>query len=129
MRKPDPPAPEGGPRVVFVYYRIQPARVPRLQRAFAESLSKAGPWRAQLMRRVDEVAAGDGADPGDLQTWMEVYWLAEGPAVDLPAGDGQSIPPAGRQAAHQRIEGLAQAAGIVDLVDGARHYEVFEACA
>ncbi len=95
-------------RVVFVYYRIQPARVPALLLAFERGMADAGEWKARLMRRIDEEAG--------LQTWMEIYSLRD----EAPSSNGSL---------QESIERCARAAGIVDLVDGARHYEIFEPCA
>ena len=108
-----------GRRVVFVYYRILSARVPALLEAFAKSMADVGGWNARLMRKVDGLAgrgvtadeAGQAED--GVQTWMEVYSLADEVTLDV----------------QPMIERLAFAAGIVDLVDGERHYEIFEPCA
>ena len=119
-----------GPRAVFVYYKISRAQVAQLQRAFAQVASTPHSWRAQLMRRAE--AAGSSMDPeGDLQTWMEIYWLDEAAIVQSLSSEGR--PGQARawdhEAARQAIEGRARAAGIVDLIDGDRHYEAFESCA
>jgi len=101
-------------RVVFVYYRLRPSHVPALLQAFERGMSTAGAWEARLMRRVDaDGPPGEGAVP---QTWMEIYSLLG----EAPRSNG---------ALREAIERCARAAGIVGLVDGARHYEIFEPCA
>jgi hypothetical protein len=111
---PAPDLPAGGRKAVFVYYRLPLERIPALRRAFV-GLASAGPWRGQLMRKIPVQPAGAG-DDDHLQTWMEVYWLAE----DAPPEP---------QVLQRTIERCAQAAGIAELIEGERHYEVFEACA
>jgi hypothetical protein len=99
-------------RVVFVYYQVRAARIPALLQAFERGRSLAGGWEARLMRRVDAALA----DEATLQTWMEIYSLRD------------EAPPS-NDSLQESIECCARAAGIVDLVDGARHYEIFEPCA
>ena len=96
---------------VFVYYTLAADKAPDLRQAAARLGSVDAPWRLELMRRAD-------VDPQatQLQTWMEVYTLEDS---------------AHRDPAELRhlIEVRAQEAGILDLIDGTRHYEVFETCA
>ena len=113
-------------RAVFVYYKVAASKIARLKEAVAVLVAASVgprttaslPWRIELMRRVPD-------DPSsDLQTWMEIHWLADAAADQGDQGDGGA--PA---VIRQRIEACAAAAGIVELIDGERHYEVFESCA
>jgi hypothetical protein len=109
------PGSQGGARerrVVFVYYRVRPGHVPALLLAFERGMSRAGGWEARLMRRVDAALGDDAA----LQTWMEIYSLCD-------------EAPASNDFLQESIERCARTAGMVDLIDGARHYEIFEPCA
>jgi len=58
----------------------------------------------------------DGQQPAALQTWMEVYRLPDGA-------------PSENELVQAAIDGWARAAGILELIDGERHYEIFETCA
>ena len=147
MPQPEPVAPLYRRRAFFVYYQVARSQADRLQVAFAAAASTASaplPWQAELMRRAEPSgpSAAAGAPPAagnDLQTWMEVYWLADG--LDAAAGAGRDeMGAATRQAQapvegwdpsplRQLIEARAGAAGILDLVHGERHYEAFESCA
>lgn len=111
---PAPDASADGRRAFFVYYRLRPERVPALLQAFA-GLRMTIPCRARLMRKA-ELVEDQGGDGSCGQTWMEVYWLADDAPTDV-------------QALQQAIECCADAAGIVALIDGERHYEAFETCA
>lgn len=98
-------------RAIFVYYKLAAKRAPRLQQAFAALALPSTSWHLELMRRVD---AGESAD--GLQTWMEIYRFD---------GEEQRDPALLRQL----IETRTRDTGILALIDGDRHYEVFESCA
>ena len=110
------PAAGIGRRAVFVYYTVAADKAQRLQQAVALLASRPSPWRLELMRRAD---AGDPA--AGIGTWMEVYTF-DGAEHD----PGQSLEPA---ALVRLIEAQARQAGILELIDGERHCEVFESCA
>ena len=99
-------------RELYVYYRVRAATaadalaaVRRMQR---ELRARHPELIARLLRRPE---AADG-----LQTWMETY------AVD-PAREGGGV----GSELQSDIENQAQA--LLPLLDGARHVEVFVACA
>jgi hypothetical protein len=107
-------------RAIFVYYTLRAEQVPQLKLAFARAASLPGPWQAELLRRAPGTSGG-------LQTWMEIYWLREESRLEAGAGPG-----AGCDWDHEairQIESRARSAGIVELIDGERHYEAFESCA
>lgn len=121
------PLPENSPtpgrRVVFVYYRVAAFHAPALQQAFARVKAGIGGWQPRLMRKVpgvrDREAMARG--PSDrlaqaLQTWMEVYR----PPHETPQAN-EDLQPV--------IDGCVRSAGILDLIEGERHYEFFEPCA
>ena len=87
---------------LFIYYRVPvsdaQALLQRVQTMQSRLLAE---WQVQasLKRRADEAAGGH-------QTWMEIYLQV--PDGFLPALDA---------AVHQ--------AGLMDLIDGARHVETF----
>ena len=117
----DDPAAGTGRRAIFVYYKLAATRAPRLRQAHAALALRWPAWRPELMRRADaDAETGTGTGTGEsadgLQTWMEVYRL----------DDEQERDPARWR---QLIEARARDAGILDLIDGDRHYEVFESCA
>ena len=125
--------PEAGPspagaRVVFVYYRVEPRQAAALQQAFAAVVDAAGDWQPRLMRKVAEDYDGQAAvheptgrrpedlQPEDLQTWMEVY--RPPPAAPLS-----------NDALRSFVDDGVRRAGILELITGERHYEIFEPCA
>jgi hypothetical protein len=97
---------------LFIYYRLDPLDAPAAQRAvaaFQADLRTRYPWlRARLLRRPQ---ATDGQE-----TWMETY------SAD-PAMNSTGVTP---EVAAQ-IEAAASA--LAPLLRGARHTEVFQACA
>lgn len=104
--------PHSGRREVFVYYTtLAAAGEPRILQAYAALARRLAHWQPELMRRADGAAAGKG-----LQTWMEVYRLDGSEPADLEQLQGL-------------IEAAARDAGILAIVDGERHYEVFDSCA
>lgn len=121
------PLPDGtstpGCRVVFVYYRVQAAHAPALQQAFARVRADIDGWQPQLMRKVPGVRDRESPARGPAdrlqqapQTWMEVYWPP--PEVSQENDDLQSA-----------IDGCVRRAGLLALIEGERHYEIFEPCA
>ena len=111
----DDPAAGTWRRAIFVYYKLAATRAPRLRQAHAALALRWPAWRPELMRRAD-AGAGTGESADRLQTWMEVYRLDD---------EKERDPACWRQL----IEAHARDAGILDLIDGDRHYEVFESCA
>lgn len=108
-------------RSVFVYYKVDSDNAASLLQAVARLEMMPAPWRVRLMKRVDaaasDVSASRAAPAAVIaQTWMEVYTLDIGERRE-PA-DWIHL-----------IETRARKAGIVALVDGGRHYEVFDECA
>ncbi|MGZ3181086.1 MAG: DUF4936 family protein [Telluria sp.] len=81
---------------LYVYYRVRAGDAAALAPLVRAMQAALG--AGQLKRRPDEK---DG-----VQTWMEVY-----PAI--PAGFAQ------------RLDAAAAAAGLLDLLDGPRHTEIF----
>ena len=80
-------------------------------------------WQPRLMRKLGSarddgsvVREEDGQREAPLQTWMEVYRLPEGA-------------PSASDVVQAAIDRWARAAGILELIDGERHYEIFETCA
>ena len=122
MPPPDTEPPQHGARAVFVYYHVQPRNVAALRLAFAGVVDGLGGWQPRLMRKVEDDRdglAGGGESPGQrqgrLQTWMEIY---RSPAA------AQS-----NEAMRAVIDGCVRRAGILELIEGERHYEIFEPCA
>ena len=105
---------------MFVYYKLAADKAARLRLAAALLSSMSTSWRFELMRR-ETLDEPDGNSPDqalpddDLQTWMEVYTFDR--AEQRRSDELLKL-----------IENLACDAGVVDLIDGQRHYEVFEAC-
>ncbi len=97
---------------LFIYYRIDLFNAPAAQRAvalFQHDLRLRYPWlRARLLRRLQ---ANDGQE-----TWMETY------TAD-PAMNGTGVTPE----VTAQIERAA--AVLAPVLRGARHSEVFFACA
>ncbi len=123
MPPPESGLPQPGARAVFVYYRVRPSNGAALEKAFADVAVGIGGWQPRLMRKVDEDGHGKNAardSPGQgqehLQTWMEVY--------RSPAEAPQS-----NDAIRSLIDGCVRSAGIFELIEGGRHYEIFEPCA
>lgn len=127
------PLPEAGPpapgahfvsaRAVFVYYRVQPTHAAALQQAFAGVVARLGGWQPRLMRKVADdrdhpatVGGSVGRQQERLQTWMEVY-------------RSPTEAPQSNETLRSLIDGCARNAGILALIDGKRHYEIFEPCA
>ncbi|GAP34704.1 DUF4936 family protein [Piscinibacter sakaiensis] len=106
----DPPAPADAPhRELFVYYRCPAGRDAEVRRA-VESLhallcARVPGLQARLLRRPEAQQAG-------LTTWMEVY--------AAPGGIGEALQAQIDRAATEALDGLRE---------GARHTEVFVACA
>src|SRR4029450_9630524 len=103
-----------GRRQLFVYYRVPGAQLPqaidaaqRMQHALCAA--SAG-LQAALMRRPEP-------DDKDEVTLMETYAVD---ALGAPHGIDDAL--------HARIEAVAQAA-LGSCICGARHVEVFDACA
>lgn len=126
------PAPTGPRRAIFVYYKVAREHVRQLQAAFHNAVEIPSPSfgslrHAELMRRAENPGS-PAAGPHALQTWMEIYWLEESPQAPRDSspemGAWEDI-----ESLRLIIEDRARAAGIVDLVDGPRHYEAFESCA
>ena len=127
----DPAGPRRTRGAIFVYYKVGRERVAQLREAFERVAAIPFPaftciGRVQLMcRAATESAAGL---PDAVQTWMEIYWLEI-----RPVSGGQTL---GRSDDGQEVDSLKQAievrareAGIIDLVEGVRHYEAFDSCA
>jgi hypothetical protein len=97
---------------LFIYYRLEPADAPAAQRAvaaFQADLQARYPWLlARLLRRPH---ATDGHE-----TWMETY------SAD-PAMNSTGITP------DIAVQIEAAAVALAPLLRGARHTEVFQACA
>jgi hypothetical protein len=116
---------------IFVYYKVGRERVELLRAAFERAAVAPFPAfpcirRVELMRRS---GAGSPADLSDAaQTWMEIYWLEQWP---IAAGNtsGGWEPGQDLDSLQQAIEDRAREAGIIDLVEGTRHYEAFDSCA
>ena len=113
-------------RELFVYYRVRPAHADAARRAalaFQGALSLRHPaLKARLLRRDENVIRGIGGDSdsdsgsGTEQTWMETY------AVDARTHAGGVS-----EALQAEIE--AGACALAPFIHGARHTEVFIACA
>jgi hypothetical protein len=134
MSLPETDLSQNGARTVFVYYRVHPSKAAALQQAFAAVAAGMRDWQPRLMRKVAdddrEAAAGEPADqrehrnhqeqrnPQDqrLQTFMEVYR----PPVEAARSNG---------AMRALIDGCARSAGLFELIEGERHFEIFEPCA
>jgi hypothetical protein len=123
MSPPEPGLGPPGDRVVFVYYRIHPSRAAALRQAFAGVVTSMAKWQPRLMRKVQSGGDGTAAATGQsgqlkasLQTWMEVYR-----PPDEVAQAGEAV--------QSQIDDCARAAGIFGLIEGERHYEIFEPCA
>ena len=106
-------------RELFVYYRVRSAQAGAARPAAlafqAELRSRHPALTARLLRR-DEGSATHGTDPARDETWMETY--AINPRLDS----------AGVSAALQtEIEAAARV--LTPFLSGARHTEVFIACA
>ena len=94
-------------RELFIYYRVRPANaaaaLATVQRVHARLHTRYPGLSARLLRRP--------ADTNELQTWMETYAIATG--ID--------------DAMQTDIETEAHA--LLTMIEGARHAEVFVACA
>ena len=127
----DPAGPRRTRGAIFVYYKVAGGRVERLREAFERAAAAPFPAfpcirRVELMcRSVPELSAGL---PDAAQTWMEIYWLEQWPVLDGRTPDRRDAEQE-LESLQQAIEGRAREAGIIDLVDGARHYEAFDSCA
>jgi hypothetical protein len=119
MPLPETDLSQNGARTIFVYYRVHPSKAAALQQAFAGVAAGMGEWQPRLMRKVAdddrEATTGERADQR-LQTWMEVYR----PPVEAARSNG---------AMRALIDGCARSAGLLELIEGERHFEIFEPCA
>ncbi|HZH07811.1 MAG TPA: DUF4936 family protein [Lautropia sp.] len=132
MRSADPSAARSPQRAIFVYYKVAREHVTQLQAAFQQAAPIPCPalpsLRAvQLMRRTQDPGS-PAAEPEALQTWMEIYWLDDTPQVSEESPVA-SVARENVESLRLIIEGRARAAGILDHVEGPRHYEAFESCA
>ena len=109
-------------RELFVYYRVRAVQAEAARPvalAFQAELSSRHPALvARLLRRDETVSQGIDGDSasGSEQTWMETY------AVDART-------PAGGVSAALQAEIEAAARALTPFLSGARHTEVFIACA
>ena len=105
-----------GRRAIFVYYRLAADRAAGLQEAVARLGPLPATWHLELMRRAEAAEPDAGLPNAATQTWMEVYRFDDDEARAAVV-------------LQQLIEARARDAGLLDLIDGDRRYEVFESCA